>query len=73
MSLTLNSIVIESRAADKFINATQLCKAGGKKFNDWYKLSSTKELIRDLEKSFNANLFALNLGDVKKGGNHSGS
>jgi hypothetical protein len=30
MSLTLNNVAIESRE-DGFINATQLCKAGGKK------------------------------------------
>ena len=32
------------------VNATQICKAGGKKFNDWYRLDSTKELINALEK-----------------------
>ena len=46
--LILNEIVIESRVEDNFINATQLCKAGGKLFKDWYRLDSTKELIKEL-------------------------
>lgn len=44
-TITLNNIVIYSRA-DGMINATALCKAGGKKFNDWMRLESTKELIK---------------------------
>ncbi len=85
MSLTLNNVVIESRE-DGFINATQLCKAGGKKFSHWINLESTKELIKELEKSFNvqictlkleksfnAGIPALKLVDKKVGGNHSGS
>ncbi len=72
MSLTLNNIVIESRE-DGFINATQLCKAGGKVFKDWYRLNSTKEIIKELEKNFNGQICPLNLVDKKVGGNHSGS
>jgi hypothetical protein len=48
-SLTLDKIVVESRASDHFINATQLCKAGNKKFNNWFQLESTKELIKALQ------------------------
>ncbi len=48
MSLVLNNIVIESRASDCFINATQMCKAGGKQFAKWYRLATTKELINTL-------------------------
>jgi hypothetical protein len=47
-SLVLNNITIESRE-DGFINATQLCKAGGKQFNYWHRLASTKELIEALK------------------------
>jgi hypothetical protein len=47
--LTLNNIVITSREKDNYINATELCKAGGKKFNDWYRLDNTKELINELQ------------------------
>jgi len=35
--LNLNGFVIIRRASDGYINATQLCKAGGKQFNDWYR------------------------------------
>ena len=44
-----------SRESDKYINATQLCKAGNKKFNDWLKLDSTRELIEDFSKINNIN------------------
>jgi len=47
-SLTLNNIVITSRSEDNFINATQLCQAGGKQFNDWFRLNNTKQLINEL-------------------------
>ncbi len=48
--LIINNIQIEFREVDNFINATQLCKAGNKKFNNWLKLDSTKELIEDFSK-----------------------
>jgi len=44
----LNGIIVLSRD-DGYINATQLCKAGKKKFNDWNRLESTKDLIQALE------------------------
>jgi hypothetical protein len=51
-TIVLNDIVIIARSEDNFINATQLCKAGNKKFNDWYRLDITKELIKELENSY---------------------
>jgi hypothetical protein len=36
---------------DGMINATELCKAGGKKFNDYQRLKQTQEFISELEKS----------------------
>ena len=56
---------------DGFVNATQLCKAGKKKFNDWFQTNETKQLIQALV--YNTGIPALDLIDVKKGGNHSGS
>jgi KilA-N domain/T5orf172 domain len=47
-TLTLNYNVIISRTGDNYVNATQLCQAGGKKFNDWFILDSTKQLINAL-------------------------
>jgi hypothetical protein len=46
--ITLNGITVLARE-DGFINATAMCKAGNKKFNDWYRLDSTKELIKLIE------------------------
>jgi hypothetical protein len=52
-SLVLCDMKIESRESDNFINATQLCKAGGKKVNDWYRLGSTKDLVLELTNNLN--------------------
>jgi hypothetical protein len=51
--INLNGITVLSRE-DGFINATALCKAGGKKFNDWYRLESTAEIIKVLTENLNA-------------------
>ena len=37
--------VIEHREEDNYINVTNLCKAGGKKFNDWNRLQRTKAFL----------------------------
>jgi len=49
--LELNGMIVLARE-DGMINATQMCKAGGKKFNDWCRLDSTNELISELESEF---------------------
>ena len=74
-NLMLSGIVIESRKSDNFINATQLCKAGKKEFNNWYSLKTTKNLIKTLELDVNSNpdISGLKVVDIKIGGNHSGS
>ena len=46
--INLNGITVLSRE-DGFINATALCKAGGKLFGNWYKSEPAKELIKVLE------------------------
>ena len=48
-TVTLNNVVITSRHPDHYVNATELCQAGGKKFNDWNRLDTTKDLINQLE------------------------
>jgi hypothetical protein len=48
-TLIVNNIIIESRQHDNFINAMQMCKAYNKKFNDWFFLDSTKEIIKALK------------------------
>ena len=50
LSLSLNNVVINSRTEDHYINASQLCNAGNKIFDDWYSLETTKEIIKEFEK-----------------------
>jgi hypothetical protein len=74
-SLNLNGISIQSRNSDNYINATQICKAGGKKFNDWHRLENTKVLIEtiyNMEK-LKTGIPVLNIIDVKVGGCKSGT
>jgi hypothetical protein len=52
-TLTLNNVNIISRPEDNYINATQLCQAGNKKFSHWILLDSTKELINKLDNIIN--------------------
>jgi hypothetical protein len=70
-SLVINNTTIISRSEDNYINATQLCQAGGKQFAQWFRLDTTKELINAL--SFNVGIPILDLVEAKKGGKHSGS
>jgi hypothetical protein len=64
-NLIIENNIIMSRESDKYINATQLCKAGNKKFNDWFRLDNTKILISVLESE--AGIPASQLVDIKKG------
>jgi len=63
-TLNLNDVVIVSRSEDNYINATQLCQAGGKRFNDWLRLDTTKSLIN--EAAIEAGIPASQLLDIKK-------
>jgi hypothetical protein len=63
-SLTFNGVIIISRS-DGFVNVTDLCRAGGKRFNHWYSLESTKQLI--YEAASEAGIPASQLLDIKKG------
>ena len=62
--LELNGIMVLARE-DGFINATALCKAGGKRFGNWNQLESTKELIQVLESE--TGITKQTLIDVNKG------
>jgi len=64
-TLTLNDVVIVSRTEDNYINATQLCQAGGKQFKHWYSLESTKLLINEAESE--VGIPTSQLVDIKKG------
>lgn len=69
MSLILNNQIIQIREYDNYINATQLCKSGNKKFNDWIRLDITKELISVL--ASDAGIPASLLIDSKKGNSNN--
>lgn len=56
--ITLNGITILSRE-DGFINATALCKAGGKEFKHWNSLEHTKEFIKVFEETQNKRSVAI--------------
>ena len=64
MNLILNNQIIEFRESDNYINATQLCKAGGKNFSHWYSLEDIKKLLNVLETKIG--ISALNLVENKK-------
>ena len=66
--ITLNNVSITSRPIDHYVNATQLCQAGGKKFSHWFSLDTTKELIKEL--SADAGITASGLVETNKGGNN---
>jgi len=46
--ITLGGVEVFTRESDGYINATQLCKAGQKKYNDWFRLDKTQEFLREL-------------------------
>lgn len=46
---TWNGIQVYARLSDGYINASQLCKAGGKRFPDWYRTEHAKILINELK------------------------
>lgn len=42
------------RESDGYIDVTNLCKAGGKKFNGWFRLEKTKRFLEVLETKINS-------------------
>jgi len=65
--LVVNGLTIQARGSDCYINATMMCKAGNKRFNNWYQLESTKKLIEAL--SDDVGVPQSTLLDITKGGN----
>jgi hypothetical protein len=45
----LDGFVIHQRAKDGYVNVTAMCKAAGKKVNDYVRLSSTQQFIEELQ------------------------
>ena len=62
-----NGYIIESRNEDGYIDVTNLCTAGKKKFNDWNRLNKTKAFLKELSSS--AGIPAVELISQNTGGN----
>ena len=62
-----NGYIIESRNEDGYIDVTNLCTAGKKKFNDWNRLNKTKAFLKELFSS--AGIPAVELISQNTGGN----
>ena len=71
MTLILDNNIIECRKSDGYINATQLCSAGNKHFNDWFRLKSTKEYLVSMETK--TGIPVLDLINKNIGGEHLGT
>jgi hypothetical protein len=69
INLVLNKEIIQYRESDNYINATQLCKAGGKNFGQWYRLDSTRELISVFASE--VGIHTSQLTDSKKGNSNN--
>lgn len=46
--LVLNNYTLSARKEDGYIDVTNLCKAGGKKFNGWFRVDKTKAFLQVL-------------------------
>ena len=66
-NLELNGILVIIRKEDGYVNATALCKAGNKRFADWYRTEQTKDLIEALE--VDICIKKTQLINITKGGN----
>jgi hypothetical protein len=69
--ITMCGIVIVSRESDNYINATQLCQAGDKRFKKWYENDKSKAFVDELSRV--ARIRATDLIDIKQGGNDQGT
>jgi hypothetical protein len=47
VSLSLEGVAIICRSGDGYVNATQLCRAGGKRFKCWFENMRTKEFMEE--------------------------
>lgn len=61
-----NGLHVSQRSEDGYINLTELCKAGGKRFNNWYQLATTKDFLEEL--SLDTGIPVSQLIEVRKGG-----
>ncbi|MGL4619938.1 MAG: KilA-N domain-containing protein [Chroococcidiopsis sp.] len=66
-----NDRAIAQRSSDGYIDATAMCKAAGKKFNDYMRLETTKDYLAAL--SSTSGIPDLDLIQVKHGGSDRGT
>jgi hypothetical protein len=67
-TLKFNDVIVISRSEDNYINATQLCQAGGKQFNDWFCLNTTEQLLNEAVNETGISISQLI--DIKKENNY---
>lgn len=48
-TLIINNVNVEVRLVDNFVNATQLCNVGGKRFTDWMRRKKSQRAINDIK------------------------
>jgi len=66
--ITLGGIEVISRQSDGYINASQLCKAGKKYYNDWFRLEKTKEFLTELSQELKIDILTDKTEKVDFGG-----
>jgi len=69
--LVLNGMVIEVDPVTSMVNATQMCRAGGKLYANYSSTAEMTEFVQTL--SFNIGIPILDLVKSTPGGNHSGT
>ncbi len=68
---TVNSNVIEQRASDGYINATQLCKSAGKRWHNYVRNETTGHFLRALATKTRISVLLLNQQVTEADGSHS--
>ena len=63
-----NTISVELRKSDGYVNATKLCRSAGKLFGEYHLLKSTRSLLRVLRASIGATADPIHI--IKTGPNH---
>lgn len=62
----LGSLTVVVREKDGYINATRLCKDGGKHFGNWLRLDGTNAFLKVYDQMLNENSSSLTHSDVSR-------
>ena len=65
--ITLGGVEVISRQTDGYINASQLCKAGKKYYNDWFRLEKTKEFLTELSHELKIDILTDKIDNLYRG------